>query len=469
MATKQGDRGQGIGDSYSASGRYACAQSENSKGHESSQSVASLRVPARSFAGNWSGGAQARLLGGLTRGFHALEVRNYRLYWIGQLISQTGSWMQTTAQAWLVLQLTQSPFALGLVTTLQFLPIMLLSLIGGVITDRLPKHRLIVTTQVLALVQALLFGALVASGAIHLWHVYVLAAFQGIINAIDNPARQAFAVELVGREHLVNAVALNSMLFNGARIVGPALAGLIIAAGSSPATGISVVLFLNAISFVAVIAGLLMMNRREFLSVPPAMPGKIGQRLLEGLAYVWRTPAVMLIMIVVAAIGTFGYNFSVVLPLLSGFVLHTDAAGFGGLSAFLGLGSLIGALATAYTRQVTVRRLIVGSACFSLLLGAIAVSTSFAISAALLIALGFAGILFSTSANTLLQLNVPDALRGRVMSLYMLLFAGSTPIGGLLIGSLSNVIGVSETLLICAGLCLLGVGGALVYRLRVRG
>jgi len=169
---------------------------------------------------------------------------------------------------------------------------------------------------------------------------------------------------------------------------------------------------------------------------------------------------------VVAAIGTFGYNFSVVLPLLSGFVLHTDAAGFGALSAFLGFGSVVGAIVTAYMRQVTVGRLMLGSTAFAILLGAVAVSTNYAISGALLIALGFAGILFSTSANTLLQLNVPDALRGRVMSLYMLLFAGSTPIGGLLIGTLSNIIGVSETLLVCAALCLLGVGGALVYRRR---
>jgi MFS family permease len=429
-------------------------------------------MAAKSFVegapGQPPAGARARLIGGLTRGFQALEVRNYRLYWVGQLISQTGSWMQTTAQAWLVLQLTQSPFALGLVTTLQFLPIMLLSLVGGVITDRLPKHRLITATQVLALAQAALFGALVAAGAIQLWHVYVLAAFQGIINAIDNPARQAFAVELVGREHLINAVALNSMLFNGARIVGPALAGLIIASAISPSAGIALVLFLNAISFVAVIAGLLRMRPAEFRAVPPALTGNIGQRLLEGLAYVWRTPEVMLVMIVVAAIGTFGYNFSVVLPLLSGFVLHTDAAGFGGLSAALGLGSLLGALSTAYARQVTMRRLIIGSASFSVLFGAIALSASFPISAALLVALGFAGILFSTSANTLLQLSVPDALRGRVMSLYMLLFAGSTPIGGLLIGSLSNLIGVPETLLICAGLCLLGIGGALLYGWRSR-
>ncbi len=443
MATKQADRRPGTADSYNE-----------------------LSVSSRTLADNQAAGTWVRLLSGLTRGFHALQVRNYRLFWIGQLISQTGSWMQTTAQAWLVLQLTQSPLALGLVITLQFLPVLLLSLIGGVITDRWPKHRLLTITQVAALLQAAVFAALVATGMIQLWHVYVLATIQGIIMAIDNPVRQSFVVELVGREHLINAVALNSMLFNGSRIVGPALAGIMIASASSTLNGISLVLAVNAISFVAVLVGLLIMRPSEFSNVPPVVAGKIGQRLVEGLAYVWHTPSVMLVMIVVAAIGTFGYNFSVVLPLLSGFVLHTDAAGFGALSAFLGFGSLVGAIATAYMRQVTVGRLMIGSTAFAILLGAVAISTNYAISGALLIALGFAGILFSTSANTLLQLNVPDALRGRVMSLYMLLFAGSTPIGGLLIGTLSNIIGVAETLLVCAALCLLGIGGAIVYRRR---
>jgi MFS family permease len=406
-------------------------------------------------------GAPKSALAGLARGFRALEVRNYRLYWFGQLISQSGSWMQRTAQDWLVLQLTHSPFALGLVTALQFLPIMLLSLVGGVISDRMSKHKLVLVTQTAALIQTLIFAILVATNMIQLWHIYILATAQGIINAIDNPARQTFAVELVGREHLVNAVALNSMTFNGARIIGPALAGLLIAKVGTAST-----LWVNAVSFVAVIVGLLMMDPSAFFSAPPPLTGPAGRRLLEGLAYVWRTPSVMLIMIIVAAIGTFGYNFSVVIPLLAGFVLHTDATGFGGLSAFLGAGSLIGAIGTAYARQITLRRLVIASACFSLLLGAVALSTSFPLSAALLIAIGFAGILFSTSANTLLQLTVPDSLRGRVMGLYMLLFAGSTPIGGFLIGSLSNVIGVSETLLLCALLCLLGVGGALLYRWR---
>ena len=396
-----------------------------------------------------------------TRGFQALDVRNYRLFWIGQLISLTGTWMQTTAQAWLVIQLTKSPFALGLVTTLQFLPIMLLSLVGGVITDRMPKHRLLTVTQTLALIQAAIFGTLVALGVIQLWHIYLLALIQGTINAIDNPSRQAFVPELVGREYLVNAVALNSMLFNGARIIGPALAGVVIAR-----IGIAPTLFLNALSFVAVIAGLLMMDPSQFFAGPQQAVGSVRQRLAEGLRYVWRTPAVLLIMLVVAAVGTFGYNFSVVLPLLAGFVLHTDATGFGSLSAFLGVGSLVAALATAYARQVTLRRLLIGSACFSILLGIVAFSTNFLLSAALLVALGFSGIIFTTTANTLLQLTVPDVLRGRVMSLYILLFAGSTPIGGFLIGTLSNIIGVSWTLFVCAVLCVVGVLGAVVYRWR---
>jgi MFS family permease len=370
--------------------------------------------------------------------------------------------MQTTAQAWLVLELTRSPFALGVVTTLQFLPIMLLALVGGVLIDRVPKRRVVLTTQILALVQATIFGTLVATGMIQLWHVYLLAAAQGAINAFDNPARQAFVPELVGRDYLVNAVALNSMLFNGARIVGPAAAGVLIAQ-----LGIAPTLFVNAASFLAVIAGLLLMDPRALL-VPTTerSQASVREQVAAGLRYVWHTPQVLLIMLVVGAIGTFGYNFSVVLPLLAGFVIKTDAAGFGGLSAFLGVGSLLAAITTAYTKQVTPRRLLLGAGAFSLLLAAVAFSTNFGLAALLLVALGFAGIIFATTANTLLQLTVPNELRGRVMSLYILLFAGSTPIGGFLIGSLASRIGVSWTLVICAGLCFAGVVGAALYQRR---
>lgn len=396
-----------------------------------------------------------------TRGFRALRIRNYRLFWTGQLVSLTGSWMQTTAQSWLVLQLTKSPLALGVVTTLQFLPLMLLSLIGGAVADRVPKRRLLLATQTTAMILAAIFGVLVALGAIQLWHIYVLAFLQGIVNAIDNPTRQAFSVELVGREDLVNAVALNSMTFNGSRIVGPAIAGFVIAY-----LGIAPTLFLNAVSFLAVLAGLLMMNPEAFFATPRRANGPISGGLVEGLQYTWRTPEVLLIMLVVASIGTFGYNFSVLLPLIAGFVLHTGATGFGGLGAFLGLGSLVAAMFAAFARDVTVRRVLVGAGAFSVLLAGVALSTNFALSAALLVALGFAGITFATTANSLLQMIVPDALRGRVMGLYILLFAGSTPIGALLIGTASNLIGVSATILLCAALCALGVAGAFMYQRR---
>jgi MFS family permease len=400
-------------------------------------------------------------IGAITRGFSALAIRNYRLFWFGQLISLTGTWMQRTAQDWLVIQLTHSPFDLGLVTAFQFLPITLLTLVGGVFIDRWPKHRLLLITQIALLIQAAVFTVLVATGLIQIWHVYILAAVQGLVNAIGNPARQAFVPELVGRSRLVNAIALNSMLFNGARIVGPAVAGVLIAN-----LGIPPALFLNAVSFLAVIGGLLLMDPRAFEIRPRAASGPVGRRLLEGLRYVRQTPDVLLIMLLMGAIGTFGYNFSVVLPLVAGFLLKTSAAGFGGLSAFLGLGSLVAALTTAYARQVTPRRLVAGAATFSLLLGGVAASTHFALTALLLVALGFAGIIFTTTANTLLQLTVPDDLRGRVLSLYILLFAGTTPIGGFLIGSLSSMFGVSWALGICAMLCLVGVAGALLYRQR---
>ncbi len=400
----------------------------------------------------------------LTQGFRSLRIRNYRLFWLSQVISLTGTWMQTTAQAWLVVQLTQSPLALGIVTTLQFLPVTLLALYGGVLADRLPKRKTLIVTQTALLIQATVFGILVSSGAIQLWHIYVLAVIQGIISAVDNPVRQAFVVEMVGREDVVNAVALNSMSFNAARIVGPAIAGAVIAQ-----IGIGLTLYLNAASFVPVIAAMFMMNPAELYLVPPSTHGSATQRLIEGLKYSWHTPNVLVILIVIAALGTFGYNFGVVLPLIASFVLHTDATGFGLLSSFLGLGSLLAAVSTAYVRHVTMRRLFIGSLAFSIFFGAVALSRVFVVSAAMLAALGFSGIVFSTTSNTLLQLTVPDALRGRVMSLNVLLFMGSTPIGGFMVGALSDALSVPVALMTCAILCLLGVIVAMVYHRSVVG
>ncbi len=395
----------------------------------------------------------------LGKGFQALTNRNFRLLWGGQLVSQIGTWMQTTAQAWLVLQLTNSPFDLGFVTTLQFLPFMLLSLFGGLIADRFPKRTLLLTTQIIGLVQATIFAVLVATNTIQIWHIYGLAIIQGISNALDNPVRQAFAIEVVGRNDLVNAVALNSMQFNTARILGPAVAGLIIGQ-----IGIAPTLFINAVSFLAAIIGLALMNPREFFTAPRKQHGSPVQQLREGLSYAWHTPMVLLALLTVAFIGTFGYNFNTVLPLLAGFVLKTDAYGFGALSSAFGIGSLIGATRSAFNDKVSARRLLLASASFSIILGLLAITPILWVTLLLLVALGFAGVIFGTTANSLVQLNTPDELRGRVMGLYTLLFIGSTPVGAFLIGSLSNFIGVSLTLLICALLCAIGVVVAWLYR-----
>lgn len=391
-------------------------------------------------------------------------MRNYRLYWLGQLVSLCGTWMQTTAQSWVVYSLTNSPLALGLVTTLQFLPILLFSLFGGVLADRVPKRKVVLVTQTLALLQAFVFGILVATGLIQIWHIYVLAACLGIINAIDNPVRQAFAAELVTREDRPSAIALNSMLFNTARVVGPALAGALIAS-----VGSALALFLNAASFVAVIIAVLLMNPAQFISKPVRHEQTSPvQQLFEGLRYSRRTPIVFVAMLAVAFIGTFGYNFSVVIPLLGGFVLHTDAMGFGILSSAMGIGSLLGALFNTLSNSISLRRLLLASLGFSLFLGAVAFSTQMYLSELLLMCLGFCGVLFSTASQTLIQVAVPDELRGRVTSLYFLLFAGSTPIGALFIGTLSNALNVSDAIGLCAVLCLIGVALCALYTRRVR-
>lgn len=371
--------------------------------------------------------------------------------------------MQTTAQAWLVLKLTNdSPFALGVVITLQFIPVMLFALFGGVLADRLPKRGALVLTQSLLLVQAAIFGGLVAAGVIQLWQVYVLAIVQGLITAIDNPLRQAFLYEMVGRENLVNAVGLNSMSFQGARIVGPALAGAVITL-----IGIAPTLVLNAVSFIPVVGALVLMDSRAFFSIHPPAGGSMRGRLKEGLAFAARTPTVLSILIIVAFIGTFGYNFSVIVPLVADNVLKTDAAGFGLLSAAMGIGALVAALGTAYVRQITMQRMLVSGGLFSIFLGALAVSTSFPLSVALFIIVGIAGITCATSANSLLQLNTPEQLRGRVLSINILLTQGSTPIGGFFLGSLGEAVGVEPALLACAALCLLGVAIAVGYRARL--
>ena len=390
--------------------------------------------------------------------FIALSVRNFRLFWFGQLISLSGTWMQTVGQAWLVLSLTKSPVALGTVTTLQFLPFTLFVLFAGVVADRVPKRNFLVVTQTAAMLLALTLGLLVCTGAVRLWHIYLIAFALGFTNAFDNPTRQAFVPEMVGKKLLANAVPLNSSLFNAARIIGPAIGGVAIAV-----IGLSATFYLNAASFIPVIGALLMMRQSELFPVEKR-EGRMFAQLKEGIAFAFRTPAVLLILMLMAFVGTFGYNFTTALPLLAQLVLHVQSVGFGAMTAVLGIGSLLAALAIAYSRRAGEKQIIIGGAAFSLLIILLGLSRWFGVTLFVLVLIGFASIIFAASANTRLQLLTPDHLRGRVMSLYVLLFAGTTPIGSFLLGHTAARIGVQRAVVLFGVMSALGVGVSLIYR-----
>jgi MFS family permease len=394
------------------------------------------------------------------RQFSSLKIYNYRVYFMGQLISLVGTWMQTTAQAWLVLKLTGSPLALGTVTTLQFLPITVFTLFGGAFADRWPKRRVLMITQTLAMMQALVLGLLVVTHTVQLWHVYALALMLGTINAFDGPVRQSFGVDLVGREQLVNAVALNSSLFNMARITGPAVAGVAIAT-----VGMSTAFLVNAASFLAVLGAYAIMRPSEFHTVPPKKAnGNVLSQVREGLVYSWKTPQVLFLFILLAFLGTFGFNFTVLIPLVAEFVLKVGPRQFGFLTSAMGLGSLIAALTMAAAGRLSHRNLLFAALAFVGLFVAIAVSKSYYVTAGLLVGLGVVSVLFSTTVNTTLQITVPDQLRGRVMSIFFLLFAGSTPLGGYLTGLMAERFGVTDALLVMASICGIGIAVAAAYR-----
>jgi MFS family permease len=394
----------------------------------------------------------------VSRTFGSLAVYNYRLFWFGQLISLSGTWMQTTAQAWLVLELTDSPVALGTVTFLQFLPITLLTLFGGVFADRLPKRGVLLITQSVSAVQAYLLAVLVFTGRVELWQIYVLALVLGIVNAFDNPTRQAFVSELVGKNRLQNAVALNSSLFNAARIVGPALAGIVITA-----VGIGPAFLLNSLSFLPVIGGLLLMRPEGFYPADRPEQGKVFRQLWEGIQYAVRTPKVFLVLLTMAIVGTFGYNYTTILPLLAKYVLGTGAEGLGILTSAVGIGSLAAALAFASARRTSLAVLLGAGLVFSILLVLVGFSRWLPITLALLVLMGAVGIIYTAGSNTSLQLRSPGALRGRVMSFYFLLFAGTTPIGGFLVGVLTARIGVQPTIILMGSICATGVALASLY------
>jgi MFS family permease len=400
--------------------------------------------------------ARPTLLSG--RAFRALRTPNYRIYFVGQLVSQVGGWLQRIAQAWLVLDLTGSPAALGIVTALQFLPIMLLSLVAGVVADRFPKRPLLFVVNTIATLQAAALAALTLSGHIQVWHVYVLAALLGVVTAFDMPTRQSFVSELVRRDDVQSAVSLNSSVFNTARILGPGIGGVIIAVW-----GVGWCFLINAVSFVAVLASLALMRPDRFFALARARRAPLWRQLGDGLRYAWTKPELVFPLLLLAVIGTFGYNFGVALPLLARYSLDVGSVGFGALNAAMGVGSLVGALGVAGRSQPLRRELLVAGGVFGLLLLAVALIPWYGVVLAVLVALGVASITYSASTNTMLQLHSDDEYRGRVLSLYTLLFAGSTPIGGAVTGWLADRWGVQLALATEAGLCLLVVAAGTLY------
>ena len=392
----------------------------------------------------------------------ALNHRDFRVFWTGQLVSLIGTWMQSVAQSWLVLQLSGSPLKLGLIGTLQFAPVLLFSVVAGAIADRLPKRRLILATQSALALQAFTITALVWSGHVRYWHVAVLALLLGCANVIDMPTRQAFVAELVGKRDLVNAVALNSAAFNGARIVGPAVAGLLIGR-----LGVAPAFLLNGLSFLVVIGALLLVHVEG--TPRPRAATTVGQEVWQGLRYALDTPRIALILGLVLVVSLCVFNFTVFVPLVARNVLHLGAEGFGFLMAALGLGAVTGALslATLGGRQTPLRTILFAGVLSCLALVALATTAEFHAAVVLLFLLGFYSIVFMASCNTTLQLSAPDGLRGRVMSLYTLMFGGAFPFGALMIGAIAEAFGVPTALLVAGSAGLVGVAAiALWWRAR---
>lgn len=388
----------------------------------------------------------------------ALGVRNFRLFWASQIVSVTGTWMQVVAQSWLVLQISHSsPAALGLITFVQFLPVMVLALPAGVIVDRAPKRRLLLATQVAAMVQAIVLAVLVESGRASLWSVGLLAFALGTINAINNPTQQAFVPEMVPMDLVPDAVALNSAQFNGSRMLGSALGGICVAT-----LGVGATLVINAISFALPIMALAVMRADELRPVVRAARQRGLTELREGLAYVRRTPAVLTVVVLLAVIGTFGFNWQVVAPLLAHLVLHREAAGFGILLSAMAAGALIGAVALTFAGEPSELRIAVAGGGLGCCLIALGFSTSYPVSVVLMVIAGIAGAAFTVSANTRLQLLSPPRLRGRLLSLFVLLMGGTTPIGGLLLGQAAEHLGISAAVALFGALC---VGSVVVVTL----
>lgn len=404
-----------------------------------------------------------------TRGttFSSLKIRNYRLFASGAVISNTGTWMSRITQDWLVLGLTGSATAVGITTALQFLPMLLFGLYGGVIADRYPKRNILLFTQAALGLCGFALAALTLSGHVQVWHVYLIAFLLGMVTVVDTPARQAFVMEMVGPKDLRNAVSLNSANFQSARLIGPAVAGVLITA-----VGSGWAFLLNGLSFTAPLVGLLMMRTSELHHVDRAPRGK-GQ-LREGLRYVAGRPELLWPIVLVGFIGTFGFNFPIWLTAFADDVFHAGPGTYGLLNTLMATGSLTGALLAARRGTSRLRMLVGAALLFGLLEIVAALTPSFWAFAVLMVPIGIFGLTFNVTANSSVQLATDPAMRGRVMSLYMMVFVGGTPIGGPLVGWVTDAYGartgfvaggvISALAAVVVGVILARVGG---LRLRV--
>ncbi|MCD1258320.1 MFS transporter [Paenibacillus athensensis] len=395
--------------------------------------------------------------------FHALTHRNFRYIWFGQCVSLVGTWMQNIGQSWLVLTLTGSPLLLGLVGAFQFLPIMLFSLFAGVIIDKFPKRSILLVTQTVSMLLAFILAALVFTHSVRIWHILLLALLLGLNNTLDMPTRQSFNVEIVGKEDLMNAIALNSTTFNLARIVGPAIGALMMAY-----LGAGWCFLLNGLSFIAVLYGLLRVRVVSYVR-PKATGSGVFREIRNGIRYLAGDRRLAQTVLLVTVVGTLAYNFNVLIPVFTRNVLHQGEATYGTLMSCLGAGSLIGALVMS-VRSRSGPKIAVSAVCsvlVALCLIANGLSASPLLSGALLAVNGLFNIMFATNSNSYLQMHTADEYRARVMSVYTLVFAGSTPIGNLLAGYAADRYGASGAYIVCGVLCLVPCI-AIIWMLRIR-
>lgn len=386
----------------------------------------------------------------LSTTFRALRHRNFQLFFAGQFVSLTGTWMQTVAQSWLVYRLTGSVVLLGMIGFASQIPVFLLAPFGGAVADRHNRRRILVMTQAFAMLLAFILAVLTLTNTVQIWHLFVIAAGFGIANAFDIPTRQAFAVDMVGKEDLINAIALNSSMFNGARIVGPAIAGVLVAA-----VGEGWCFMLNAASYIAVLAGILMMR---ITHVERPRTGSTFRHIADGFEYVYRTKPVRELLLMLGLVSLMGTPYAVLMPIFADKLLGGGPGTLGILMGASGLGALIAALVLASRKHVFGLGRWVIMACGGLGVALIlfSVSRSTVLSAIFLVPVGFAMMTQMSSSNTLVQAMIPDELRGRVMSVYSMMFMGLSPIGALLAGSLAGMIGAPETVAIGGVICIIG-------------